>query len=178
MKNLVVTALGVMLLMSCSKEKPSETVAENPAYGQGPVRPDLADKPYVNPETAPVLAFAQYEHDFGPLTYAKGGKVSHNFTFTNTGKSALIIESVKASCGCTVPSPPKEPFAPGESGEIFVEYTPKSHNGTQGSSVTVKSNTVKGTDILRITANVSGAPGQQKNAAPAGLQAAPTAPNS
>ena len=47
--------------------------------------------------------------------------------FENTGKTPLIIHSVKAACGCTVLKGwPKHPIMPGESGEIPIEFNPKS----------------------------------------------------
>lgn len=44
------------------------------------------------------------------------------FKFTNVGKAPLIINYVHPSCGCTVAEYPKEPIAPGASGEINVTY--------------------------------------------------------
>ena len=58
--------------------------------------------------------------DYGEI--AKGSDGVRTFEFTNTGDAPLIISNVKSSCGCTVPSIPKEPIMPGESGEIAVKY--------------------------------------------------------
>jgi hypothetical protein len=44
------------------------------------------------------------------------------FEFKNTGDAPLIIKEVKSTCGCTVPSWPKDPIAPGKSGKIEVKY--------------------------------------------------------
>lgn len=44
------------------------------------------------------------------------------FKFKNTGKEPLIIKDAQGSCGCTVPTFPKEPILPGEVGEIKVRY--------------------------------------------------------
>ncbi len=44
------------------------------------------------------------------------------FTFTNTGNAKLIINTVHASCGCTVAEFPKDPISPGASGKITVTY--------------------------------------------------------
>lgn len=66
------------------------------------------------------------------------------FEFTNTGDAPLIIKDVKSSCGCTVPSWPKEPIAPGKSGKIEVKY-----NMTPGpirKTITVQSNAVNHSD--------------------------------
>lgn len=84
------------------------------------------------------ITFDEPVHDFG--TVEKGGKVSHTYTFTNTGSEPLIITNAKASCGCTVPTWPKEPIAPGESGEIPVEFSGKA-KGPQNKTVTITANT-------------------------------------
>lgn len=44
------------------------------------------------------------------------------FEFTNTGTTPLIITNVQSTCGCTVPSKPEDPIAPGKKGEISVKY--------------------------------------------------------
>lgn len=48
-----------------------------------------------------------------------------SFKFTNTGTAPLVIHQALASCGCTVPSYPKKPIHPGQTGQIDVSY-----NGT------------------------------------------------
>ncbi len=47
------------------------------------------------------------------------------FVFTNDGDKPLVINQAIASCGCTVPSYPKEPVAPGQQGKILVTYNGK-----------------------------------------------------
>ncbi|MBQ0787283.1 MAG: DUF1573 domain-containing protein, partial [Oceanihabitans sp.] len=49
--------------------------------------------------------------DYG--TIEKGADGIRTFEFTNTGDAPLIISKVSSSCGCTVPSSPKEPIMPG-----------------------------------------------------------------
>ena len=58
--------------------------------------------------------------DYG--TIEKGADGVRVFEFTNTGNAPLIITKVKSSCGCTVPSWPKEPIMAGETGEIKIKY--------------------------------------------------------
>lgn len=58
--------------------------------------------------------------DYGEI--AKGSDGVRVFEFTNTGNIPLVITRVNSSCGCTIPKRPEEPIAPGESGEIEVEY--------------------------------------------------------
>lgn len=47
------------------------------------------------------------------------------FVFVNDGDKPLVINQAIASCGCTVPSYPKEPIAPGQQGKIQVTYNGK-----------------------------------------------------
>src|SRR5947207_8236017 len=60
------------------------------------------------------------KHDFG--TVEESGPIGYEFTFTNTGSAPIVITDVRASCGCTTPSWPKEPIAPGGKGVIKAEY--------------------------------------------------------
>jgi len=62
------------------------------------------------------------------------------FEFTNTGDAPLIIKDVKSSCGCTVPSKPKDPILPGKTGKIEVKYN--MNPGPIRKTITVESNAV------------------------------------
>jgi len=75
---------------------------------------------------------------------------SKDFTYiiTNTGTNPLKIGNVKGSCGCTVPTWPKEPIAPGASAEIKAKFNSKGKKGNQNKTITVKSNTDPLTTIL------------------------------
>ena len=50
----------------------------------------------------PVLGIERFEHDFGEIWDLE--KHETTFGFENKGESPLIIEEVKASCGCTTPT--------------------------------------------------------------------------
>ena len=62
-------------------------------------------------KNAPDFKFDVEEFNFG--TIKQGEKVSYDFNFANVGKEPLIITEAHGSCGCTVPTTPKEPIAPG-----------------------------------------------------------------
>ena len=83
------------------------------------------------------ISFEEKVFDYGTIT--KGADGNHTFTFTNTGNSPLIIESVKSSCGCTVPKKPEAPIAPGDSGSIQVRYDTK-RLGVFRKTITVTTN--------------------------------------
>lgn len=110
------------------------------------------------------MTFAGYEHDFG--TIKQDSKNKYIFTFTNTGKEPLIIESATGSCGCTVPNYPKAPVAPGATGVIEVEYSPGKQENAQQKTVKVVANTEPKETELRIKAMVTPGTGN-KDAAPA-----------
>lgn len=101
----------------------------------------------------PVMSFEKAEHDFG--TIEAGTPQETTFRFTNTGNAPLIITDAKSSCGCTVPDYPKNtPIAPGESGELLVNFNGSGLNQVT-KTITVTANTEKGSEILRIKAFVN-----------------------
>ncbi|SRR5260221_8969192 len=71
----------------------------------------------------------------------EGEQVEVSFRFKNTGTKPLIITSVKASCGCTIPETPKEPFAPGAEGFIKAKFNSTSRAGLNHKEVYVMANT-------------------------------------
>ncbi len=75
------------------------------------------------PATGPEMTFETTEVDYGEIE--QGSDPLRTFNFTNTGNEPLQIKHAKGSCGCTVPTWPKEPIFPGESGTIEVRYDTK-----------------------------------------------------
>lgn len=73
-----------------------------------------------NEAQAQKMDFAETTIDYG--TIEKGSNGVREFEFTNTGSAPLLIKHAKGSCGCTVPTYPKEPIMPGKSGVISVKY--------------------------------------------------------
>jgi hypothetical protein len=74
--------------------------------------------------------------DYGKVNEGENGLRA--FEFTNTGDEPLIITNVQSTCGCTVPSFPKEPIMPGKSSKIEVRYNMKP--GAIRKTITVESN--------------------------------------
>lgn len=91
----------------------------------------------ISSEDSAVISFTETLHDYG--TIKKGSEGTYVFTFTNTGNIPLVLTNVRSSCGCTTPSWPKEPIAPGATGEIKVKYNTNSVGGFQ-KTITVFSN--------------------------------------
>ena len=93
----------------------------------------------------PEISFKQTTHDYG--TIELNGDGTYNFEFTNTGNEPLILSKPRSSCGCTVPSWPKEPILPGETNNIKVTYN--THKaGVFNKTVTVYSNSKKSSTVL------------------------------
>ncbi|RYE24790.1 MAG: DUF1573 domain-containing protein [Sphingobacteriales bacterium] len=84
------------------------------------------------------ITFADTKHSFGTVT--EGDKVKYAYHFKNTGANPLLIYNAIASCGCTVPSYPKEPIVPGGEGDIMVEFNSTNRAGHQEKNVLVYSN--------------------------------------
>jgi len=79
------------------------------------------EKPAPAPKVeGPAITFKAEEIDYGQVE--KGANGVREFVFTNTGSKPLIISDAKGSCGCTVPTFPKEAIMPGNTGKISVKY--------------------------------------------------------
>lgn len=100
---------------------------------------------------APVMNFHQDTIDYGTIPHNADGY--RYFKFTNTGKEPLIIKEAHGSCGCTIPTWPKEPIQPGQSNEIKVHYA-TDRIGRFQKTVTITSNANPGTKVLYIMGNV------------------------
>ena len=101
------------------------------------------------------IEFVKLTHDYGNIKQGANGLCT--FQFTNTGNEDLIIVEAKESCGCTVPSWPKEPIPPGGKGVIEVRYD-TNRTGGIAKNVTIISNAINAqTQVLRIKGNIAAA---------------------
>ena len=116
---------------------------------------------------APEMVFETTVIDYGTIEYNAEG--TREFKFKNTGKEPLIITSATGSCGCTVPTPPKDPVKPGETAVIKVHYDTK-RVGNFEKTVTVVSNAKNATIVLKIKGVVKAAPTTDQNQTPAPKQ--------
>lgn len=107
----------------------------------------------------PVITFEEKTFDFGTINESDG-KATHVFEFSNTGSTALLVQRVNASCGCTTPEWTKTPIEPGKKGEITVTYNPAGRPGAFTKAITVYSNASNEVESLLIkgTVNSSSAP--------------------
>ena len=153
MKNYFKTYLLVVFLLAFSCDNSSnkkETKSENNATSS-----------MTSSSESPIMSFDKTLHDFG--TIQEGETVETIFTFTNSGKSDLIIVDARGSCGCTVPEYPKNtPIPPGESGKIRVSFDSSNKPNMQQKTVTISANTDSGRETIRIKALVQADPVKQK----------------
>lgn len=131
MKNFFIFLVLVISITAC------DSAEKKPAGG-----------PFVPPDSATVSASADLTtiewvdstfKDFG--TIKEGQLLEVSFPFRNSGDKNLIIENVSASCGCTVPEKPEEPFAPGKEGVIKARFDSRGKPGEQHKYITVVTNT-------------------------------------
>jgi hypothetical protein len=87
---------------------------------------------------APKITFVSQDFDAGEIL--AGEELVHKYQFTNTGKSDLVIESAKASCGCTVPELKEKVIKPGQTSYIEAKFNSTGRSGPQHKNITVTSN--------------------------------------
>ena len=160
MKHYLILA-AALSLAACNRDKTAEVGTEGMNAAANVVS-DAANPTVDNPNVvsddeapnpnAPVMKFAEAEFDFGDIK--PGTKVNHTFTFTNTGKSPLLIEDATASCGCTTPSWTKEPVAPGAQGKMEVQFDSQGKQGIISKQVAVRANTQPSITTVLIKGNV------------------------
>lgn len=166
-------AFGLMLMASCKSDTATTAVEPSapsvPATTSNELNP-IASPPGAAEPAVPVgpittIEFDETEYDFG--TVMEGEKVVHVYKFKNTGSEPLIISNAKATCGCTVPSWPREPIAPGERGEIKVQFDSK-NKGKVGGQVQSKRVTITAnTDPVNSYVTVKGKVDKEAGSEPA-----------
>jgi hypothetical protein len=158
MKNLIVLSFSILLLLvSCQdaskkiKDNNDTTKQTQPEPKKTEINAQIID----NNNGGASFKFTNNGGkvwDFG--TIQQGDEPEFTFTFQNTGNEPMIISNAKGSCGCTVPQWPKEPIAPGATGEINVKFNSKNKKGSQNKTVTLTANTTPPTTKLRVTGTI------------------------
>lgn len=132
MRKILFASVLALVLMSCNEEEKKITT-------------DIVTEPTS-------MKFDEEAYEFG--TISQGEKVYHSFKFTNTGENDLVISAAKGSCGCTVPTYPKEPIAPGETGVIEVVFDSNGKKGSQHKKVFITANTDPSSNVIAIKGEV------------------------
>ena len=122
------------------------------------VHPDEAKE--IN-EDGPIMTFETMSVDFG--TMEQNGDPLRVLKFSNTGKEPLIIKNCKGSCGCTVPTWPKEPIMPGESAEIEIRYA-TNRLGKINKTVRITTNEGGDPHVIKVIGNIT--PKEQEESLP------------
>jgi hypothetical protein len=112
---------------------------------------EMTTPPPIQDPNAPEITFEKIVYDYGTIKKESNGTCE--FKFKNTGRTPLILSGAKASCGCTVPSWPTEPIAPGRTGVIKVTYDTK-RIGVINKQIIVTSNAKTQSIVLTIKGNV------------------------
>jgi hypothetical protein len=127
MKKLLIVLAGFFSLIAC-QQRTSKTA------GEKPVDPIQDSTNFTS-----IQWIDSVDKDLG--TVKEGPEVEVAYRFKNTGDHPLIISDVHASCGCTVPEKPQQPFEPGAEGTIRAKFTTKGHVGGNLKTITVTANT-------------------------------------
>jgi len=131
MRYFIISIVGISFLASCANN-----ANEKAAVTTAPTQTGVAATDTANFTT---IEWAEPVKSYGKIV--EGQKLEVSFAFKNTGDKPLVIYSVKPSCGCTAAEPPKEPIAPGESGEIKGTFDSNGKSGSQHKSMFVTANT-------------------------------------
>jgi hypothetical protein len=143
MKKVMILAAGILVFTACNSA--ADRIESTPENTTNEASEGMM-------EALPSIVFEADFHNFGEIT--EGAVAEHVFTFTNEGDGPLIISNAQGSCGCTVPIWPRNPIAPGETGEIKVSFNSKGRAGKQDKRVTLTTNAVPQTKVLNITSTV------------------------
>jgi len=89
----------------------------------------------INNNPKPNIEWDKTSHDFGKIP--QNIPVTITFEFKNVGITPVIINSVKAQCGCTATDYTNEPIKPGKKGSISGKFDARKI-GYFGKTITVK----------------------------------------
>jgi uncharacterized protein DUF1573 len=106
------------------------------------------------PRPADVIQLKENSHNFGKIP--QGRPAVYTFEIMNTGATALKLDNVQASCGCTTPEWSRDAIEPGATAKIKVGYNAYA-DGPFTKTVTIIYNTNQ-TKTLTISGEVFKAP--------------------
>lgn len=106
---------------------------------------------------APNISFEKVVHDFGKIK-EEAGKVTYKFPFINTGQNDLLIDTVRATCGCTAPNWTRKPIPPGGTGFVAATFNPAGRPSAFSKYLYVTSNSKPASTKLTIKGEVLAKP--------------------
>jgi len=140
MKNLFFLAVFSVLAVGMNAQQAADKTANDTI------------KPEATSVEGPIMTLESLTVNYGDI--AQGSDPLRTVSFTNTGTEPLVISNAKGSCGCTVPTWPREPVAPGESAVIEIRYDTKRLGGIN-KTVKLTTNDATGTYVLRVKGNIT-----------------------
>lgn len=142
MKNIIFILSITTILLACTStdKKTGDSNSKSDSTLQ-------AEKAKIMSDTANYTSIQWLDSTFLSMgTVNEGAQVEVSFRFKNTGTKPLVIANVTASCGCTIPETPQQPFAPGEEGVIKAKFDSKGRPGENRKHISVDANTTPSRD--------------------------------
>ncbi|RTY86932.1 DUF1573 domain-containing protein [Flavobacterium sp. RSP49] len=136
-----IIALALLVVLGVTTSNAQETSKKIKATSSAPAKVNGAG-----------MVFVTETIDYGTIAHNAEGR--REFVFTNNGNKPLIITNAQGSCGCTVPTYPKEPIAPGAKGVIGVKYDTSRAGQAFTKTVTLTTNATVPNKTLTIKGNV------------------------
>jgi len=102
-------------------------------------------------EGGPIMTLVSNTVDYG--TIKQHGEPLRTVKFTNTGTEPLVIKNARGSCGCTVPTWPKEPIMPGAEAEIEIRYA-TNRLGKINKTVKITTNEGGNPHVIKVVGNI------------------------
>ena len=152
--------LNILLLTGCQADadrKLQDRVEEIPIAGSFSNADLIRNPTSANPgsgsnEQAAAISFLDSLAVFGEIE--EGAIVEHQFEFTNTGRSPLVISRAYSTCGCTVPEWPEDPILAGQKGVLRVRFDTRGKVGKQNKPVYITANTLPATTKVYLIGEV------------------------
>lgn len=136
-------------IFSCQQNTASgEGVQEIQGGNADIIRNPIGDGQPLDTTKLARITFEEKEFEFG--TVNEGEFVTHAFKFKNNGAVPLVINECRSSCGCTVPTWPKEAIVPGGTGEIIAKFNTENKPEGQHKKIYVTANTYPNETVLSL----------------------------
>lgn len=165
MKKVIISILCLSLYAATGFAQDNKSVPK-PTSGTAAGTPASAGAtPAAAPEADPKAGKFKFEeetHDYGEVP--EGPLAETDFEFKNVGKKPIIITEAHGSCGCTVPSWPKDPILPKHKGVIHVTYNTNGRVGMISKDVIITSNAQQNPMRLHISGTVKAKAAETKTA--------------
>jgi hypothetical protein len=113
---------------------------------------------------AQLLTFEKPAYNF--QTAQQGTKITHSFSFRNTGNEPATIEKVSSSCGCTVANVSERVVRPGKRGEIRATFDTSDFSGPVTKEIFVY---LRGSQTPAYTLTMKGSVTEELSVTPAQL---------